>query len=148
MNGIFASIFLALIAATFCWEFPGHPGTDCPTTLKIMSEDPERRWMLPKCEDDRTFTAMQCFPGTTACMCVAADGSPLTLPGFVNVTACECFTEYYKMWLKDENSPVLPRCADDGTFKPLQCDKATGLCWCVDKTGHVLTKPSKDTKSC
>uniref|UniRef100_A0A482ZCY6 U25-Theraphotoxin-Ct1a_1 n=1 Tax=Coremiocnemis tropix TaxID=1904443 RepID=A0A482ZCY6_CORTR len=91
-----------LLLPLFCWEFPGHPGTDCPTTLKIMSEDPERRWMLPKCEDDRTFTAMQCFPGTTACMCVAADGSPLTLPGFVNVTACECFTEYYKMWLKDE----------------------------------------------
>ncbi|GBN37947.1 hypothetical protein AVEN_200983-1, partial [Araneus ventricosus] len=39
-------------------------------------------------------------------------------------------------------------CGNSGYFKPLQCSKKTGECWCVTKYGNEVTPPSSDCKSC
>ncbi|KFM60586.1 U24-ctenitoxin-Pn1a, partial [Stegodyphus mimosarum] len=141
-----------ILPAVMCWEFPGYPGVDCPTAREKMLNDPDVRWMIPKCQNDGTFQDLQCFdeykeyPDT--CMCVAPDGSPLTLPGFgLNVKTCVCLLAQYNIF---EHNPdaELPKCRKDGSYAPLQCNKLTDECWCVDRNGTVIVPPSKNIHSC
>uniref|UniRef100_A0A4V2H922 U104-Liphistoxin-Lsp1a_1 n=1 Tax=Liphistius sp. SGP-2016 TaxID=1905180 RepID=A0A4V2H922_9ARAC len=133
-------IILGLVAVASCWEFPGHPGTDCEETREYMQNAEKIYWMIPECNEDRTFVPMQCFENTDICMCVLPDGSPLTLPGFVNVTACDCFLELYKADSLNLIGSYIPQCENDGTYKAKQCHGSTGYCWCVDKKGTLLTE--------
>ncbi|XP_054717056.1 U24-ctenitoxin-Pn1a-like [Uloborus diversus] len=133
----------------FAWEYPGYPGVDCPAARLKMQEDPDNRWMLPRCQPDGTFADLQCHEERpSACMCVAPDGSPLTLPGFgLPVKSCDCFLAQYNI---HEYNPQaeMPKCRGDGFFEPLQCSRATGKCWCVTLKGDPLGLPSEHTLSC
>ncbi|KAM9795454.1 testican-1 [Neosynchiropus ocellatus] len=37
----------------------------------------------------------------------------------------------------------IPRCSEEGYFKPTQCHSSTGQCWCVDKYGNELAGSRK-----
>uniref|UniRef100_A0A4W4G1S0 Testican-3 n=1 Tax=Electrophorus electricus TaxID=8005 RepID=A0A4W4G1S0_ELEEL len=37
----------------------------------------------------------------------------------------------------------IPRCAEDGYFKSMQCHGSTGQCWCVDKYGNEIAGSRK-----
>uniref|UniRef100_H2TSQ6 SPARC (osteonectin), cwcv and kazal like domains proteoglycan 1 n=2 Tax=Takifugu rubripes TaxID=31033 RepID=H2TSQ6_TAKRU len=37
----------------------------------------------------------------------------------------------------------IPRCTDEGYFKPTQCHGSTGQCWCVDKYGNEIAGSRK-----
>lgn len=37
----------------------------------------------------------------------------------------------------------IPRCTDEGYFKPIQCHSSTGQCWCVDKYGNEIAGSRK-----
>ncbi|XP_068182388.1 testican-1 isoform X1 [Antennarius striatus] len=37
----------------------------------------------------------------------------------------------------------LPRCTEEGYFKPTQCHSSTGQCWCVDKYGNEIAGSRK-----
>ncbi|GIY60125.1 u36-Nephitoxin-Nsp1a_1 [Caerostris darwini] len=153
MKTFVGALLACLLPAVLCWEFPGYPGVDCPTAREKMAvEDPDHRWMMPKCNADGTFQDMQCYdqyPGVPdTCMCVALDGSPLTLPGFgLDVKTCVCFLEQYKIFEHDHDAE-LPKCEKDGSFAPLQCSDVSKECWCVDKNGNIVVPPSKDVHSC
>ena len=73
---------------------------DCPTARRNMLAEEKPQWMIPKCHDDGSYVDLQCFedePNT--CMCVAPDGSPLTLPGFgLKVKTCVCLMAQYKIY--------------------------------------------------
>nr|QDC23074.1 thyroglobulin type-1-like protein isoform 1 S1 [Cupiennius salei]QDC23075.1 thyroglobulin type-1-like protein isoform 1 S2 [Cupiennius salei] len=146
----FIVVILACVATTsFCWEYPGYPGVDCPTAREKMLEQKDVQWMIPECRADRTFVDLQCYEKyPDVCMCVAPDGSPLTLPGFgVDPVTCVCFMAQYNIFVHDPEAEM-PSCAKDGSYEPLQCSKASGECWCVDRNGTVLVPPSKDVHSC
>ena len=43
----------------------------------------------------------------------------------------------------------VPRCNDDGTWKPLQTHGSTGLSWCVNATtGEILTEKVRGEIQC
>ncbi|XP_015915155.1 U20-hexatoxin-Hi1a-like [Parasteatoda tepidariorum] len=157
MNFLGIFVFVCVAATAFSWEFPGYPGVDCPTARERMismrdrENDPDVRWMLPRCENDGTFKDLQCYdsPGVEdTCMCVAPDGSPLTLPGFgMNVKTCVCFNRQYQVYEHDHYAEM-PKCEKNGYFSALQCSKVSGKCWCVDKLGNVLVPPSTQVHSC
>ncbi|KAJ8015316.1 hypothetical protein DPEC_G00024860 [Dallia pectoralis] len=52
--------------------------------------------------------------------------------------------------LKHMLGTYVPQCDEEGNYLPVQCWRATGFCWCVDKTGQeipgsaVRGKPSCD----
>ncbi|GIY34800.1 uncharacterized protein CEXT_146261 [Caerostris extrusa] len=141
------AIISCLLPASLCWDFPGYPGVDCPTARQKILEDPTSQWMVPKCNEDGTFQDKQCYDieSPDACMCVAPDGTALTLAGFgIDIETCICLTASYDVKDPDEE----PNCAKGGYFAPLQCSKRRGDCWCVDKYGKVLVPPSKDVHSC
>ncbi|GBM55020.1 hypothetical protein AVEN_80925-1 [Araneus ventricosus] len=145
-------VLSCLLAAVSCWEFPGYPGVDCPTARQKMALDPDNRWMMPRCNGDGTFQDLQCYdqypdvPDT--CMCVALDGTPLTLAGFgLDVKTCDCLLAQYRIF-ENDHSAELPKCEKDGSFAALQCSEISKECWCVDKKGTVLVQPSKDVHSC
>uniref|UniRef100_A0A4Q8K2Z6 U48-Sparatoxin-Hju1e_1 n=1 Tax=Heteropoda jugulans TaxID=1358901 RepID=A0A4Q8K2Z6_9ARAC len=84
MKAFILAISTCILSVSLCWDFPGYPGVDCPTAREKMLTEPDVQWMIPKCYEDGTFTDMQCYEKyPTVCMCVAPDGSPLTLPGLV-----------------------------------------------------------------
>ncbi|GBN22167.1 hypothetical protein AVEN_187671-2 [Araneus ventricosus] len=60
---------------------------------------------------------------------------------------CLCHAISYERSLIDKESGRL-ECDNSGYFKPLQCSKKTGECWCVTKYGNQVTPPSSDRKSC
>ncbi|GIY60119.1 uncharacterized protein CDAR_38931 [Caerostris darwini] len=141
------AIISCLLPASLCWDFPGYPGVDCPTARQKILEDPTSQWMVPKCNADGTFQDKQCYDieSPDACMCVAPDGTTLTLAGFgIDIETCVCLTAGYEVKDPDEE----PNCVKGGYFAPLQCSKRRGDCWCVDKYGKVLVPPSKDVHSC
>ena len=37
----------------------------------------------------------------------------------------------------------MPRCADDGSFQPVQCHVKAGYCWCVNKYGQKIPGTSR-----
>lgn len=37
----------------------------------------------------------------------------------------------------------IPRCTEEGYFKPTQCHGSTGQCWCVDKYGNEIAGSRK-----
>lgn len=38
----------------------------------------------------------------------------------------------------DENEMSLPSCDNSGDYEPVQCDPATGNCFCVDESGFEV----------
>lgn len=46
------------------------------------------------------------------------------------------------VWVFSSGS-YIPRCTDEGYFKPTQCHGSTGQCWCVDKYGNEIAGSRK-----
>lgn len=42
------------------------------------------------------------------------------------------------VWSTDSDIVFSPECNQDESFKPVQCHKSTGYCWCVDKRGNEI----------
>lgn len=45
--------------------------------------------------------------------------------------------------LSPSSGSYIPRCTEEGYFKPTQCHSSTGQCWCVDKYGNELAGSRK-----
>ncbi|XP_028399649.1 neurogenic locus notch homolog protein 2-like isoform X2 [Dendronephthya gigantea] len=101
----------------------------------------------PQCEEDGSYSKMQCHGSTGYCWCVNADGSKLK--GTETRSRPNC-TEEAKPKSKCEkerdaflNRPPLlgaftPQCEEDGSYSKMQCHGSTGYCWCVDVDGSKL----------
>lgn len=48
----------------------------------------------------------------------------------------------------DVDSVYDPECEEDGTFKSMQCDEDSNLCWCVDSAGARVTDKTGEDPKC
>ncbi|KAB0361773.1 hypothetical protein FD754_005929, partial [Muntiacus muntjak] len=130
----------------------------CVAERKYTQEQARRELQqvfIPECNDDGTYSQVQCHSYTGYCWCVTPNGRPVSgtavahktprCPGSVNEkvpqregtgkTVSSCDQEQQSA-LEEARQPkndnvVIPECAHGGLYKPVQCHPSTGYCWCV-----------------
>ena len=62
---------------------------------------------------------------------------------FITVTKSPCQKERqrYLGWNSQSSANFVPECADDGRYKPVQCNSSH--CWCVDSHGYELPETQR-----
>ncbi|XP_026912233.1 SPARC-related modular calcium-binding protein 2 isoform X5 [Prionailurus bengalensis] len=94
---------------------------------------------IPECNDDGTYSQVQCHSYTGYCWCVTPNGRPVSGTAVAHKTprcpVSSCDQEQQSA-LEEARQPkndnvVIPECAHGGLYKPVQCHPSTGYCWCV-----------------
>ncbi|XP_061327341.1 SPARC-related modular calcium-binding protein 2 isoform X4 [Pezoporus flaviventris] len=130
----------------------------CVAERKYTQEQARKEFQqvfIPECNDDGTYSQVQCHSYTGYCWCVTPNGRPISgtavahktprCPGSVSEklpqregagkTASSCDQELQSA-LEEAKQPqkdnvFIPECAQGGLYKPVQCHPSTGYCWCV-----------------
>ena len=108
----------------------------CQTELKAASG--KLGAFAPSCEDDGTYSVMQCWGSTGECWCSNSEGVKLEDDLSCLISKCKSMKE--KMLKKNLLGSYIPQCNEDGTFSTRQCHGSTGKCWCVNKDGEELNE--------
>ncbi|XP_045356284.1 SPARC-related modular calcium-binding protein 2 isoform X5 [Leopardus geoffroyi] len=94
---------------------------------------------IPECNNDGTYSQVQCHSYTGYCWCVTPNGRPVSGTAVAHKTprcpVSSCDQEQQSA-LEEARQPkndnvVIPECAHGGLYKPVQCHPSTGYCWCV-----------------
>ncbi|XP_046859519.1 neurogenic locus notch homolog protein 2-like isoform X15 [Xenia sp. Carnegie-2017] len=103
---------------------------------------------VPQCEEDGSYSDVQCHPSTGYCWCVDSEGEKiaetLTRAGGVNCTEakakskCEQERDAKRKGLLLLFGVFVPQCEEDGSYSSKQCNPSTGYCWCVDGEGYSI----------
>uniref|UniRef100_A0A6I8SQ04 SPARC related modular calcium binding 1 n=1 Tax=Xenopus tropicalis TaxID=8364 RepID=A0A6I8SQ04_XENTR len=120
-----------------------------------QAKKPQEAVFIPECNEDGSFTQVQCHTFTGYCWCVTPDGKPVSGSSVQNKTpvcsgsvtekpssqgnsgrrANSCDQERQSALEEAKLNPrdgiVIPECAPGGLYKPVQCHQSTGYCWCV-----------------
>ncbi|XP_048581312.1 uncharacterized protein LOC5512067 isoform X7 [Nematostella vectensis] len=121
------------------------------------SNMPSAASFVPDCEADGTFKAVQCHRATGYCWCVDKAGqeqpgsrtqqAPNCSSAAINLTTCHTDRMRALAWTgRLIINTFVPRCLPDGSFEAIQCQPATGKCWCVDVNGNELVGTRTDSK--
>ncbi|XP_033116707.1 uncharacterized protein LOC117116713 isoform X2 [Anneissia japonica] len=114
-----------------CWE-----------ELQTVTEDGATTYLT--CNDDGTYTEVQCDASLGACWCVdrqtgqSKPGSVTTIMEQPDCSLTNC--QRHKKRIDDYLSRIdmkamhfyRPNCEHDGTYAPTQCFNSWRYCWCVD----------------
>jgi len=97
---------------------------------------------IPQCEDDGSFSSLQCHSSTRSCWCVDVNG--VEIAGSRDFSsgrhACEltvlsqCQQESNSAKLTKRIGSFIPSCEINGAYSSKQCHGSTGQCWCVSPT--------------
>ncbi|KAJ7381089.1 hypothetical protein OS493_004687 [Desmophyllum pertusum] len=107
-------------------------------------EAPFQGGLVPRCKLDGQYEEVQCQGSTGECWCVDQDGKEL--PGNRTTEPVKCpilgadLSKCQQRYLDYARNPLpgqmIPRCREDGSFEPVQCQ---GLdCLCVDEDGNQI----------
>ncbi|XP_072822345.1 SPARC-related modular calcium-binding protein 2 isoform X3 [Vicugna pacos] len=114
----------------------------CVAERKYTQEQARKEFQqvfIPECNDDGTYSQVQCHSYTGYCWCVTPNGRPVSGTAVAHKTprcpASSCDQEQQSA-LEEARQPkndnvVIPECAHGGLYKPVQCHPSTGYCWCV-----------------
>lgn len=122
--------------------------TVCQKQLQDYLRNPMPDGFEPHCSKTGAFQEIQCHG--PFCFCVKRDG--IEVPGTRQILVmgkpvCSkqgfSLTRCHKQLQEAINhsqdpDKFLPRCKYDGSYEEIQCHKATGKCWCVDRDGNTL----------
>ncbi|XP_065051784.1 SPARC-related modular calcium-binding protein 1-like isoform X1 [Rhopilema esculentum] len=109
---------------------------------------------VPKCTEKGTYAAVQCHNLTGFCWCSTGDGRPIPgssvkykQPNCTISANASCFKSLISALRvishSQRGSYYVPRCADDGSFQPVQCHVKAGYCWCVNNYGQKIPGTSR-----
>jgi len=124
------------------------------TRDKILASFPQPPpgMFVPQCREDGGYQDSQCHGSTGFCWCVDEYGNELTgtrVRGTLNCSALTepklslCHSRYNEASKVNERDQYVPRCESDGSHKQIQCNSATGECWCVDGDGREKEETRK-----
>ncbi|XP_055571561.1 nidogen-2 isoform X1 [Falco cherrug] len=102
---------------------------------------------VDECAENPCHLAATCYnmPGSFSCRCqpgYEGDGFQCTQEGSTQrLTPCQ-HERLYPRAVPPGPSPVddghMPQCDEEGRYRPLQCHRSTGHCWCVDAAGQEI----------
>jgi len=101
---------------------------------------------IPQCEDDGSYSPLQCHSSTRSCWCVDVNGVEIAgTRDFSSARhACEltrlskCQQESNTAKLTKKIGTFIPSCELNGSYSSKQCHASTGQCWCVNSNGEEL----------
>ncbi|XP_078355343.1 equistatin-like, partial [Oculina patagonica] len=116
--------------------------------LNFRGNDVKVNRDVPQCKPDGSYDDIQCSAASGTCWCVyynnmqilrtETQGKP-SCPPTAGLTPClrERISSkgYTGSTLPGRYSPD---CDRDGSYKPLQCQVSSGVCWCVDNQGQEI----------
>ncbi|KAL0963538.1 hypothetical protein UPYG_G00307710 [Umbra pygmaea] len=107
---------------------------------------------VPQCSEDGRFRHIQCGSSGAECWCVNAVGAEISGTRR-NGSAVYCLTscQLQRQQAQVEgNSLLVPVCQASGEYRPVQCDRARGQCWCVDLEGMEIygTRQNGEPSQC
>ncbi|XP_048580646.1 fibrillin-1 isoform X2 [Nematostella vectensis] len=108
---------------------PDKPGKSLGRCPKPWKDDKYCDRMGDLCKDDK-----DCFGNFKCCF----TGCQYDCVKPVNLTTCQLEKQKADDQLSGDvpiGGLFVPRCADDGSYLPVQCHDSVGQCWCVDKNG-------------
>jgi len=119
-----------------------------PCLLSVFNSQSAPGEFTPSCEDDGSFSRMQCHASTGHCWCVDHKGSELADTRVRGDPDCDNIDIPPPQTLCQElaNSPrsgrhgaYRPQCDSvTGEFVPSQFHASTGMSWCVDTSGNEI----------
>lgn len=133
--------------------------TDCQATSAKQNASGLIGSFVPRCEDDGSFSPLQCHSSTGHCWCADQQGSEINgtrgRPG-PSSADCQakrqasdgqttCASARALAMARARPGAFVPQCEQDGSYKPRQCHASTGTCWCADSHGHKLPTPPGPT---
>ncbi|XP_054715981.1 U24-ctenitoxin-Pn1a-like [Uloborus diversus] len=99
--------------------------------------------LVPECEENGDYAALQCFTNVDWCVCYRRNGENINTPS-KSIKACECVRA--RDDAKTAGDEYVPACTKEGYYRPKQCERDE--CWCVDKDGNVTTEPTVGDVKC
>lgn len=108
----------------------------------------------PQCENDGSFSPMQCHASTGHCWCVNSQGvallgsdrapsEPQPNCDAVSFSPCQLEARQASQMI----GAFVPQCADDGSYSLTQCHGSTGFCWCVDTSSGAELNATRRSPS-
>jgi len=107
---------------------------------------PKNTGLTPKCDTLGNYQPMQCFPkdssGNVMCQCWSKNGAMVkgsTLQK--DLKSCDCLVAAAS--ITPAKGAYIPKCDPDGSYSRLQTHGSTGLSWCVDENGNMLSEKKR-----
>ncbi|XP_070578826.1 papilin-like isoform X2 [Ptychodera flava] len=126
---------------------PDIPDTKCRQDRQqaLASRNP----YVPECTEEGEFEPLQCNERIGYCWCVNEKGAEIIGsrrgPGEDDPICQEnepevplCRRRHSEALNNAEDGGYIPSCDVNGEFEPMQCQRSSGRCWCVDKEGREI----------
>lgn len=98
----------------------------------------------PQCDENGDYLPVQCSDTNGYCWCVDENGAEI--PGTKKQGQVNCTPINHQTKCQKEASSVIPmpgtfipRCDENGDYRPKQCYGSIGVCWCVYKNGTKVS---------
>jgi len=122
--------------------------SNCQRQAQVTSSKRLLGQFIPQCEDDGSFSPLQCHSSLRSCWCVDVEGSEIAGTRDFSTARHACEKTILSQCQKVSNTAkftnrigkFVPSCEQNGDYSSKQCHSSTGMCWCVDaNNGQEIT---------
>ncbi|GIX81182.1 u24-ctenitoxin-Pn1a [Caerostris extrusa] len=139
--------FLAIVSCCLVGTFAK---TDCEEHRERELKSDTKVKLVPKCDKNGEYEALQCFQGSPFCMCWRPDGSHITDPS-MKIKTCACHVHKDRELARSAKGIIgnfVPACNENGTYAKKQCHGSIGYCWCADEKGNKVSENVRGELKC
>ncbi|KAF8771976.1 U24-ctenitoxin-Pn1a-like [Argiope bruennichi] len=133
-----------------CCLVGAFAASDCEEHRQKELNAKRKANLIPKCDANGDYEALQCFEGSKFCMCWRPDGTHITAPSTA-IKTCTCHVHRDSEIAKTRTGLVgnfIPTCNNSGTYARKQCHGSTGYCWCADENGNKVSDQVRGEINC
>jgi len=150
MSQLFISFILFCMISTIYGQT--NKQTDCQRdrTRALARDTNSKINLVPKCETNGDYSALQCHTNSTWCQCWTNNGLPVTQPSR-KIKRCDCILhrETVRTTSRGAIGAYEPQCAVNGGYQKKQCHGSTGHCWCLNvETGAQVGEKVRGSLEC